>query len=378
MTDATPTFAAADLGAESGRVIVGKLTGERLSLEEVCRFANTPVALPDGLHWNTVSLFEQIRAGLSKAVATNGKLDGVGIDTWGVDYGLLDDRLRLLGIPYHYRDTRTEGMIELADETARTRAALRAHRYADDADQHGLPVARGAGLARASGRRAHRPDPRSARPLADGRRLPTRQRSPPRPGCSTRGPAAGPGTRLRRLGFRPRIFAGDTVEPGTFLGHVHSGLEKLAGLPVWNVAAHDTASAFVAAPVDSPQFGDSLLRDLVTAGRGGRRASARRRCGGFQPDQRARDRRLDPAVAKRHGAMAAYRSAGGTGHSSGSNSITQASNGWRAAPATAIRCSIPIIRSSFARATCHRGSHACARKRASRRRRILASSCARS
>ncbi len=251
MTDATPTFAAADLGAESGRVIVGKLTGERLSLEEVCRFANTPVALPDGLHWNTVSLFEQIRAGLSKAVATNGKLDGVGIDTWGVDYGLLDDRLRLLGIPYHYRDTRTEGMIELAD-----RRLAREQRYARtgtqtmpintvfqllaERDSHALQAAEHIALIPdllglwLTGTLANEATIASTTGLLDART-----------GGWARDTA-------EALGIPTRIFAGDTVEPGTFLGHVHSGLEELAGLPVWNVAAHDTASAFVAAPVDSP------------------------------------------------------------------------------------------------------------------------------
>ncbi len=142
MTEATSTFAAADLGAESGRVIVGRLSDERLSLEEVHRFANTPVTLPDGIHWNMLSLFEEIRIGLGKAVITHGELDGIGIDTWGVDYGLLDDQLRLLGVPYHYRDTRTEGMVEAAAELVAPERRYAPHRHTDDADQHGIPAAR--------------------------------------------------------------------------------------------------------------------------------------------------------------------------------------------------------------------------------------------
>lgn len=251
MTDATPTFAAADLGAESGRVIVGKLTGERLSLEEVCRFANSPVSLPDGLHWNTVSLFEQIRVGLNKAVATHGRLDGIGIDTWGVDYGLLDDKLRLLGIPYHYRDTRTEGMVELADERL-----PREQRYARtgtqtmpintvfqllaERDSPALQAAEHIALIPdllglwLTGTLANEATIASTTGLLDARTGGW--------ACDT----------AEALGIPTRIFQGDTVEPGTFLGYVRSGVEKLAGLPVWNVAAHDTASAFVAAPVTSP------------------------------------------------------------------------------------------------------------------------------
>src|SRR5579884_3905341 len=90
LTDARATFAAADLGAESGRIILGHLDDGSLELEEIHRFPNTPVSLPHGVHWNLVGLFDQMRAGLAMAAAAHGPIDGIGIDTWGVDYGLLD------------------------------------------------------------------------------------------------------------------------------------------------------------------------------------------------------------------------------------------------------------------------------------------------
>jgi rhamnulokinase len=106
-------YAAVDLGAESGRVVVGRLSGDRIDLEVMHRFPNRPVALPDGTRWNLLSLFAEALTGLEPAVAAGG-LEGVGIDTWGVDYALLDGGGRVLGLPFHYRDRRTSGMAERA------------------------------------------------------------------------------------------------------------------------------------------------------------------------------------------------------------------------------------------------------------------------
>jgi rhamnulokinase len=104
---------ALDLGAESGRAILGKFNGERIHLEEIHRFANGPVRLPDGIHWNTLSLWTEMLKGLSMA-AEQGALASLGLDTWGVDFGLLDRQDVLIGTPYHYRDSRTDGMVEKA------------------------------------------------------------------------------------------------------------------------------------------------------------------------------------------------------------------------------------------------------------------------
>ena len=108
-------YLAFDLGAESGRAILGSLTGGRLQLEELHRFLNQPVRLPDGLYWDTYRLFFDIREGLRKAGRErNLKLDGVAVDTWGVDYGLLDGLGELVVTPRHYRDPRNGAAYDAA------------------------------------------------------------------------------------------------------------------------------------------------------------------------------------------------------------------------------------------------------------------------
>ena len=106
-------FAAADIGASSGRVILGKLEDGRFELAETVRFENGPVSAPDGssIHTDARGLFEQIRTGIEAAIAASGgALESVGVDTWGVDYGRLDADGELLEAPFHYRDDRTQGV----------------------------------------------------------------------------------------------------------------------------------------------------------------------------------------------------------------------------------------------------------------------------
>ncbi|HKM17525.1 MAG: rhamnulokinase [Firmicutes bacterium] len=102
-----------DLGASNGRAIVGRYDGERLDLVEVHKFPNGPENIHSHLYWNILDLFAQIKTGLVKACnAVDGKIDSMAIDTWGVDYGLLDANDTLLSNPYHYRDKRTDGLLE--------------------------------------------------------------------------------------------------------------------------------------------------------------------------------------------------------------------------------------------------------------------------
>jgi len=106
-------YLAIDLGAESGRVIKGTLNNQRLELEVLHRFANRPVLLPDGLHWDTLYLFSEIKHGLTLFHRKYGRdLAGISCDSWGVDYGLLDKNDCLVSNPYHYRDHRTDGVME--------------------------------------------------------------------------------------------------------------------------------------------------------------------------------------------------------------------------------------------------------------------------
>ena len=116
LTDRPLRLAAVDLGAESGRVVVGRFDGGRLTLEDPYRFPNVPVSLAGTLHWDFLRLFGDVLTGLRRA-ADGGAIASVGVDTWGVDFGLLDDRGRLLANPVHYRDRRTDGMPELAFAT---------------------------------------------------------------------------------------------------------------------------------------------------------------------------------------------------------------------------------------------------------------------
>jgi len=113
---ARTSFLAIDLGAESGRAMLGRID-ERLTLDEIHRFSNGPVRVGDHIHWDALRLWSEIQNGLRIAAGYDGSLAGIGLDTWGVDFGLLDASDRLIGNPYHYRDARTNGMVEAACQT---------------------------------------------------------------------------------------------------------------------------------------------------------------------------------------------------------------------------------------------------------------------
>ena len=111
---ATIDYLALDLGAESGRGLLGRFNGEQLALEEIHRFPNGPVKLLDTLYWDLPRLFDEIKTALHKVATLKAAVDGIGIDTWGVDFGLVGRGDTLLGNPVHYRDARTQGMYEAA------------------------------------------------------------------------------------------------------------------------------------------------------------------------------------------------------------------------------------------------------------------------
>jgi len=111
------SYIAVDLGAESGRVTLGTIHAGKLNLLECHRFANAPVQENGSLKWDFQKLFAEVKAGIAKAVETSrGRIAGIGIDSWGVDYGLLDADGRLIEKPYHYRDKRTNGLMQKAFE----------------------------------------------------------------------------------------------------------------------------------------------------------------------------------------------------------------------------------------------------------------------
>ncbi len=242
MPDA-PRFAAADLGAESGRVVVGALDDGRVELEVVHRFANRAVRLPDGLHWNVAALLDGIVDGLRAA----GRVDGVGVDAWGVDYGLVDDGGRLVGLPYHHRDARTADMVDRAfarvprDELyaatgIQTLAINTVFQLLADEGTASLDAAARMLLIPdllafwLSGEAANEITAASTTGLLDARA------------------GAWAAQAIERLGLPERLF-GALVEPGTALGPLLT-VHGVDGAPlVRAVAGHDTASAFAAAPV---------------------------------------------------------------------------------------------------------------------------------
>ena len=114
-------YIAVDLGAESGRVMLGSVCDDKLSLEEIHRFGNGPIKENGSLRWDFDRLLSEVKTGIGKAAKKADKLApaqagvaGIGVDSWGVDFGLIDADGKLLENPYHYRDSRTNGMMEKA------------------------------------------------------------------------------------------------------------------------------------------------------------------------------------------------------------------------------------------------------------------------
>ena len=104
-------FLAFDLGASSGRAILGTLVDNKISLQELHRFDNGGLSINGGLFWNTLGLFKEMKVGLQKALEVGAELSGIAIDTWGVDYALLDQKGFFAGLPRHYRDSRTDDVL---------------------------------------------------------------------------------------------------------------------------------------------------------------------------------------------------------------------------------------------------------------------------
>lgn len=110
--DKSKDFLAFDLGAESGRGILGCFDGKQIKLKVIHRFPNGGIRILDNLHWDIISLWREIKNTLSICAKNGSNIESIGVDTWGVDFGLLDKTGHLIGLPFHYRDSRTTGVLE--------------------------------------------------------------------------------------------------------------------------------------------------------------------------------------------------------------------------------------------------------------------------
>ena len=243
--------AAVDLGATSGRVMLGHVGPDQLSVEAVHRFSNDPVRITDGLHWNILELYRNLLIGLRKAVVEQPDLAGVGIDSWAVDYGLVSGD-RLINNPFHYRDERTARGVDLVHKIA-DHASL----YATNGLQfqpfnsiYQLAVDQKAGVIDDTTRMLMLPDL-----LAFWL---TGEQIGERTNASTTGlldvsTGSWNATLIDKLSL-PRSLFPSLVDPASRVGSLRDDVaaEVGAALDVIAVGSHDTASAVVGVPMTEP------------------------------------------------------------------------------------------------------------------------------
>jgi rhamnulokinase len=244
--------AAADLGASSGRVMLGRVGPNELSVHPVARFANNPVRTIDGLHWDILDLYRQVLGGLRAAIREEPALASIAVDSWAVDYALMRGE-RMLANPYHYRDERTVGAVPTTHAVV-TPEEL----YAETGLQlqpfntlYQLVADRLAGGLEGAETMLLIPDLITF--WLTGRKVAERTNA------STTG-LLNVRTRIwddaliARLGLRRSLFP-EVVDPGTAVGHLLAGVSAEVGgspsLQVVTVGSHDTASAVVAVPMTS-------------------------------------------------------------------------------------------------------------------------------
>jgi rhamnulokinase len=251
------SFAAADLGAESGRVMLGRFDGERLSLSEAHRFDSRPVRLPDGLHTDVLRIFSEIEAGLAALARGGDELAGIGVDTWGVDFALLDAEGVLLGNPWHYRDVLGSGVMERAFARV-PRAEIFAATGVQVLELNTLfqllrMQERGASMLGAARRLLFMPDIFSywlCGRAASERTIATTSQ------CFDVAAGRWADALLERFSLPAGLF-GEVVPPGTLLGELLPHVGEETGLhrtPIVAVGGHDTALAVAAVPAAGEGF----------------------------------------------------------------------------------------------------------------------------
>jgi rhamnulokinase len=246
-------YLAVDLGAEGGRVVLGRFDGRRVSLREVHRFPNIVVRLPDGLHWDVLRFLSEIKEGLAKAVREE-EIEGIGIDSWGVDFGLLDGEGALVSNPYHHRDARTEGMMEEAFGLVPKEKIyqITGIQFLPINTLYQLLAMRGSPLLEAAETMLLIPDLMNywltGEKACEYTNATTTQLLDLQEGGWAR-------DLFERMDLPSRVLA-PIAPPATELGPLLPEIaeEVGAGPPVFAIASHDTASAVVAVPAEGENF----------------------------------------------------------------------------------------------------------------------------
>jgi rhamnulokinase len=247
-----------DLGAESGRVILGQFRDDLLKLEEIHRFSNSPVQVQGSLYWDVLRLWGEIQQGLKLAAQYSGDdLHSLGVDTWGVDFGLLAEDDTLIGNPYHYRDSRTDGMVEWAVQRLPRREIYQTtgiqFMQLNSLFQLLAMVKNNAPALQVARRFLTMPDLfnfwLTGRKVNEFSNATTTQCFDP-----NRGDWAW--EMLRKLEIPTHLF-GETIQPGTVVGELRQGVAVECGcdqIPVIAPATHDTGSAVAAVPAQTPDY----------------------------------------------------------------------------------------------------------------------------
>jgi rhamnulokinase len=238
------TYAAVDLGNSSGRISLAEISDTGIDLREICRIPNAPVRRETGWHWDVLRLRDEVLAGLH-AGAADRPLAGIGVDTWGVDYALLDANGQLIDDPFSYRDDRTLPMVAVAEQRmpARQHYALTGCQAGAINTLYQLLVEQQAGRLEAAERFLMMPDLfaywLTGIAGADESIGSTTQLFDP-----VKRDWSWPAISAMQL---PRSLFAPVRKTGTVIGPTRNDHGDLAGIPVIAAAGHDTAAAFVAA-----------------------------------------------------------------------------------------------------------------------------------
>lgn len=246
-----------DLGASSGRALIGTLADGKLTVQEVHRFANDPVRTGKHLHWDILRLYHEIKQGIIKARQQGLAFSSIAIDSWAVDFGLLDRHGELLGNPYHYRDHQTDGAMaevfaQVPEQELFGRTGIQFLQFNTIFQLHAMRQRGSVALEQAerllmipdllryylTGEQTSEFSNATTTQLYDPQRMDWDREL------------------MTRLGLRPELFA-PVVMPGTIVGQLRAELAEELDVPVCPVIAvaeHDTGSAVAAVPAGEAPF----------------------------------------------------------------------------------------------------------------------------